>query len=106
MATWWKTLRADFKRLRMTNAFIASEMGVSEGAVSHWLRGFREPSVDVISRLCALAGRSVAEVMSDDPYWITNPSERALLDAWRTLPDSQRSAFLTIIGQGRKEPQA
>lgn len=101
MRSWWQTLRADFKRLGMTNAQVAAHMGVTEGAVSHWLRGFREPSVDVIARLCALAGRSVAEVMSDEPYWITNPTERALLDVWRNMPDEQRQALLTIAGAGK-----
>jgi transcriptional regulator with XRE-family HTH domain len=104
MRQWWEILRADFKAKRITNATIAAELGVSEGAVGHWLRGFREPTVDVIAKLCAIAGRSVAEVMSSDPYWISNPTERALIDAWRAMPEDQRQAF-AVLAASRQLPK-
>lgn len=105
MRQWWEILRADFKAKRITNARIAAELGVSEGAVGHWLRGFREPTVEVIAKLCAIAGRSVAEVMASDPYWISNPTERALIDAWRAMPEDQRQAF-AILAETRKPQQS
>ena len=104
MRQWWEILRADFKAKRITNARIAAELGVSEGAVGHWLRGFREPTVEVIAKLCAIAGRSVAEVMAADPYWISNPTERALIDAWRAMPEEQRAAF-AILAASKQLPK-
>ena len=90
---WWRILRADFRRMGVTHAQLAVEFNVAESTVNAWLRGSREPSVDTIKRLATKAGRSVAEIMAHDPWWVTNPEERDMLEAWRAMPQERRDAI-------------
>ena len=56
MKKWYELAKARMKELDLTQDVVAEKMGVTQGAVAHWLGGRREPSLDVIARLLSLLG--------------------------------------------------
>ena len=56
MKKWYELAKARMKELDLTQDDVAEKMGVTQGAVAHWLGGRREPSIDKISRLLVYLG--------------------------------------------------
>lgn len=46
---WYDLAKEKMKSLGITQEVLAERLGVTKGAVSHWLNGRREPSLDLIS---------------------------------------------------------
>lgn len=44
------------KERKLSQEWLAEQIGVSQGAVAHWLNGRREPSLDTISRVLQVLG--------------------------------------------------
>jgi len=58
MKKWYELAKARMKELEITQDQVAEQMGVSQGAVAHWLGGRREPSLERISALLEYLGLS------------------------------------------------
>lgn len=56
MKKWYELAKARMKERKITQDDVADEMGVTQGAVAHWLGGRREPSLDVIEHLLKFLG--------------------------------------------------
>lgn len=51
MKKWTDLAKAKMKDLHMTQEKLAERLGVTQGAVAHWLSGRREPDLETIGRL-------------------------------------------------------
>lgn len=58
MKKWYELAKARMKELDITQDQVAEQMGVTQGAVAHWLGGRREPSLEKISALLEYLGLS------------------------------------------------
>lgn len=58
MKKWYELAKARMKELDITQEQVAEQMGVSQGAVAHWLGGRREPSLERIGALLEYLGLS------------------------------------------------
>ena len=56
MKKWYELAKARMKELDITQDQVAEQMGVTQGAVAHWLGGRREPSLEKISALLEYLG--------------------------------------------------
>ncbi|WP_256678738.1 S24 family peptidase [Pseudomonas sp. FSL R10-0399] len=51
MKKWHELAKARMKELKITQEALSVHMGVTQGAVAHWLSGRREPSLEVIAKV-------------------------------------------------------
>lgn len=95
---WRALLKSRIKYKGITLREIADSLSVTEGAVSHWLSGRREPSIKTIRAMAALAGVSMQELFGDESrYIIVDESEMRLVEALRTIPENDREAALRML---------
>lgn len=67
MNNWYEPVRARMKAMGLTQDALAEMLGVTQGAVAHWLSGRREPDFDTLERIFAITGfRSLRIVHSDE----------------------------------------
>jgi len=51
MKTWYELAKARMKELKITQEGLAERVGVTQGAIAHWLGGRREPPLDMIQKV-------------------------------------------------------
>lgn len=63
---WGKRLAAHMRQERVTQEAVAEKMGVSQGAIAHWLSGRREINLSDFFRLCTVAGADPELILFGD----------------------------------------
>lgn len=66
MKKWYELAKARMKERGVTQEKLADELGVTQGAVAHWLSGRREPSLSVIGQALQYLGLPKLEVGATD----------------------------------------
>lgn len=56
MDKWNELAKARMRELKITQEGLAEKLGVTQGAVAHWLSGRREPDLATISRVLSILG--------------------------------------------------
>ncbi len=56
MKKWNDLVKARMKEIKMTQDTLAEALGVTQGAVAHWVGGRREPSLEVIAKILVTVG--------------------------------------------------
>ena len=56
MKKWYELAKAKMKESGITQEKLAEHLGVTQGAVAHWMSGRREPSLDVIAGVLKYVG--------------------------------------------------
>ena len=54
MNTWYEQAKARMRERQISQEQMAERMGVTQGAIGHWLNGRREPKLEVINRMLEL----------------------------------------------------
>ena len=54
MNTWYEQAKARIRERQISQEQMAERMGVTQGAIGHWLNGRREPKLEVINRMLEL----------------------------------------------------
>jgi SOS-response transcriptional repressor LexA len=100
MQSWNEVVRGRMRDMRITQESLAEKIGVSQGAVAHWLTGRREPDLKTIQRLLSELGLPPLLIgggkqPGEPPLGISHPvmSESAILAAHRGEP-SPATTFL------------
>lgn len=98
MNDWRARFRDRFDLLKdrdgLTQASFAKKLGVTQGAISHWLTGRREPDLTDLE--------AIANALGVTPEWLihgvgaSDPTTQSLLDTISKLSDSQKAALLTV----------
>jgi transcriptional regulator with XRE-family HTH domain len=93
-----KTIKARLKALGHTQAWLAEQVGVSENAVSKWIKNgeiSRENSIE-----CAAAlGISVAQLLDENP--VPELDER-----WHSFPPAVKQRVLALIDELTQKKRA
>lgn len=97
MTPWYEKARLALKAKGIRYLDLAAVLGCTEGAVGHYLRGRREPTVDTLRIIAEQAGLSLSEMVGDDPRFIADPDEKRLIDTFRGLSDEQRRSLLVMV---------
>lgn len=51
MEKWTDLAKSKMRELKITQERLAEQLGVTQGAIGHWLSGRREPSIEVINKI-------------------------------------------------------
>lgn len=62
---WWRIAKARAKDLGITQEEIADHLGVERAAVSHYLTGKREPSIEGLRKLAGKLGLTMNQLLGD-----------------------------------------
>lgn len=95
---WYEIARAELRAKDITYARLASMMSVSTAAVGHWMTGRREPTLAQIKYIANVIGKSLSEIVGEDPYFLIDTYERKLIDKFRSLSPEERTLFVRLFG--------
>ena len=76
---------------------VSQDTGISPNHIKALENGERNPSLDTLARLCVPLGIALPELINDDAEvsYLTE-RERALIEHFRTLPNTKANLLLTI----------
>jgi transcriptional regulator with XRE-family HTH domain len=63
MKDWQNRFRAHMRRHHLSQEAIGGHLGVSQGAVGHWLRGDRDINLKDFFNMCGAAGADPREIL-------------------------------------------
>ncbi|SDS02578.1 Peptidase S24-like [Halopseudomonas litoralis] len=63
---WYEAAQARMKQEKISQEKLAEQLGVTQGAIAHWLKGRREPKLEVINQLLAYLGLPPLEYQAGD----------------------------------------
>ena len=82
---------------RVPQNVLARMIGISPGALTNFEKGRRRISLDWLQKIAQVASTPLAYFLGEAEMGRGNPSERRLLEAWRTPPPTLRRDFLQLI---------
>ena len=101
-----KQLKKLMAQKRWTQQQLAALLGVSQPAISQYLKG-RVPQSDVLLRLALISGKSMEYLLTGKSSGRSAPrvaeekgqygDEARLLELWRQLPESLRPALMQFL---------
>lgn len=95
---WYEKARALMAEHNILIQDVADTLGLTPGAVGHYLAGQRDPRPDVLKTLAKRIGVSVSELIEDDPAFARDAVEAEALAAMRAIKDeSRRAAAIAML---------
>lgn len=61
--TWQSKAKAAMRQSGITQEKLAEELGISQGGLSHWLNGRREPELDMLEKIAGKLGFTLSEFL-------------------------------------------
>ena len=98
---WYQVARERARELGMSYQDIADRIGVQKATVGHWMTGRNRPRLEQIARIAEVLQTTVPALVAEDAYYITDDTERAILDAVREVPPEYRAQVVRLIGAFR-----
>lgn len=93
---WGTRLKAHMKGRKVTQDDIAEHMGVSQGAVAHWLKGRREVNLKDFFRVCEFVQADPQEILFGDEVQLP---PQAILDRLQSLLQDKPAMKSMIAGR-------
>ena len=97
MISWHQKAKEALKAKGIRYIDLAATLNCTESPVGHWLNGRREPDVETLRIIAREAGLSLSEMVGDDPRFVGDKAEKQLIDAFRSLTESQKNNILALI---------
>lgn len=94
---WYEVARNLLKQKGMKYADLAAILDVTTGTVGHWMVGRREPTLEQIKQIAKVVDKSVSELAGEDFYYLTDGTERDVINTWRSLTPEQRVLLLGML---------
>jgi transcriptional regulator with XRE-family HTH domain len=86
---WASTTRKWMRDKEITQGQLATRLSITEGALSHWLTGRREPKVDKIQEIADIIGVSLS-ALTGETTPLTSIKERDMIERYNTLSHGDR----------------
>lgn len=83
---------------------VTARLQVADSTVYAWLNGGREVSPEELKIIAEEAGFTVSELLQEDVYYLRDKAERELMDAFRSMGETERSLVLRMIA-GKESQQ-
>ena len=97
-----KTIRARREKLGMTQATLASHIGVTFQQVQKYERGANRVSAAAMLKVAHALQCSVADLYDDPDPKGTSASERTILKLWSQLREPEQEAIVAMIREFAK----
>jgi transcriptional regulator with XRE-family HTH domain len=99
MKTWNQKARELMQERGITTSDLAAALGVTPGAVRHYLNGNRHPRPGALGKIARRLGVSMSELTEDDPRFARDKGEEKILGLLREL-DPQAKDFAVKMLEG------
>lgn len=90
----------------MSQKELAMKLGVSQSAVTNWIKGKNSPDIEMVALICQHLHISVAELFGmtgDETY---SDRERVLVAQYRNKPDMRRAVDILLEIEGAPHPDS
>lgn len=94
---WYEVATKLRKEQRITLQQLADHMGCAKSTVGHWLTGRNPASLAAIKEIAMVLGTNEIKLLADDPFYVTDPHERAIINRIREVPPEYRAIALSMI---------
>ena len=94
---WTDRVRSKMREKKLKQRDIAERLNVTEGAVSHYLTGFREPSIVQLRELSRMLDMSLGEMLGDDATFIQDKDELKAVGLMKRMTDEQKLVLLKMM---------
>jgi transcriptional regulator with XRE-family HTH domain len=94
---WYTVAKKLRKEQRITLQMIADRLGKHKSTVGHWLTGHNPAPLAAIQEIALMLGTTEIKLLANDPFYISDPIERELIEKLRNVPDDKRSTALQMM---------
>ena len=94
---WTDRVKAKLKADGLVYNDLAEVLNVTEGAVSHYLNGAREPSINQVKEIAKMIDMSLSELLGDDAVFITNLKEIKAAELIQQMPEEKKDLALKLL---------
>lgn len=94
----WHKVATDLrKKKRITLQQMADRLGYAKSTVGHWLTGHNPAPYAIIQEIAVILGTTEIALIADDPFYISDPTERRLIEQLRNIPENQRELAIRAV---------
>ncbi len=101
---WTERVRQGLKAKGYIYKDLASVLNVTEGAVSHYLNGAREPSINQVREMAKMLDLSLSELLGDDAVFLSDENQIEAAKIIKELPDDKKAMALRML-KSLKDPE-
>jgi len=102
--TWARATRDWMRDKEITQGELATSLSITEGALSHWLTGRREPKVEKIQELANIIGISLS-ALTGETSPIASIKERELIERYNSLSHGDRLIIDALLKSLSHKPR-
>jgi transcriptional regulator with XRE-family HTH domain len=81
----------------MSQKKLAEKLGVSQSAVTNWIKGKNSPDIEVVAQICDILGVTVTDLFGTDGSVRYNDMEKKVIREYRSKQDL-RHAVNVLLG--------
>lgn len=81
---------------------LAEKLGVSQSAVTNWIKGKNSPDIEVVAEICDVLEISVSDLFGKDEGAKVNDTEQKVLEQYRKKPELQQAVNI-LLGVDSKD---
>ena len=71
----------------MSQKELAERLGVSQAAVTNWIKGKNSPDIEMVAQICRVFNISVTDLFGSDSHNQYSPHEQELITQYRRKPE-------------------
>lgn len=94
---WTSRVKAGLKSKGFLYKDLALRLNVTEGAISHYLNGIREPSLSQVKEIGKMLDMSLSELLGDDATFISDEKQIRAAELIKSLPDDKQEIALRLL---------
>jgi len=80
----------------MSQKELAAHLGVSQSAVTNWVKGKNSPDIETVALICDILQISVTDLFGKDRDVNMSEDEEKVLEQYRRKPDLQRAVNILL----------
>ena len=75
---------------------LAEKLGVSQSAVTNWIKGKNAPDIEVVAEICDVLEISVSDLFGKEEGSKANDTEQKVLEQYRKKPELQQAVNILL----------
>ena len=80
----------------MSQKELAERLGVSQSAVTNWIKGKNSPDIEVVAQICDILGIAVTDLFGTDGNDQYSNIEKRVIEEYRTKHDLQHAVNVLL----------
>jgi len=94
---WTDRVRSGLKAKGFVYKDLAARLNVTEGAISHYLNGIREPSINQVREIAKMLEMSLSELLGDDATFISDEKQIKAVEIIKSLPKDRQDIAIKLL---------